>query len=62
MRTEIDADSGRLPRRHRCRGQFAVFRDAALAEVTLSGEQLTGHAPRAVPQWLEDNVALFRRA
>ncbi len=43
-------------------GLDSVFRDSALAEVTLTVDHLTGRAPRSVPQWLEDNVALFRPA
>jgi len=43
-------------------GLDSVFRDSALAETTRTFEELTGHAPRSVPQWLEDNVALFRAA
>ena len=42
-------------------GLDQVFRDSALAETTLTVEAVTGHAPRALPQWLEENLALFRR-
>ena len=42
-------------------GLDSVFRDSALSEVTLTVEHLTGHAPRSLPNWLEENVALFRR-
>lgn len=43
-------------------GLDSVFRDSALAETTRTFEELTGRAPRSMPQWLEDNVALFRPA
>ena len=43
-------------------GLDQVFRESALAETTLTVEELTGHAPRSVPAWLEENIALFRRA
>ena len=43
-------------------GLDTVFRESALAETTLTVEELTGHAPRTLPQWLEENLALFRRA
>ena len=42
-------------------GLDQVFRDSALAETTLTVEALAGHAPRSLPQWLEENLALFRR-
>ena len=42
-------------------GLDRLFRDSALAETTLTVEALTGRAPRALPQWLEENLALFRR-
>ena len=42
-------------------GLDQVFRDSALAETTLTVEAVTGHAPRALPQWLEENLGLFRR-
>ena len=41
-------------------GLDRVFRDSALSETTLTFEALTGRAPRALPQWLEENLALFR--
>jgi NAD(P)H dehydrogenase (quinone) len=37
------------------------FRESALAEITSTVEQLTGHAPRPLTHWLEENLALFRR-
>jgi uncharacterized protein YbjT (DUF2867 family) len=43
-------------------GLDTVFRDSALAETTRTFEELTGRAPRPVPRWLEENVALFRPA
>ena len=42
-------------------GLDQVFRDSALAETTLTVEAVTGHAPRTLPQWLEENLGLFRR-
>ena len=42
-------------------GLDQVFRASALAETTLTVEALAGHPPRALPQWLEENLALFRR-
>ena len=42
-------------------GLDRCFRDSALAETTSTVEQLTGHAPRSLTPWLEENIALFRR-
>jgi len=42
-------------------GLDRFFRDSALAETTATVEQLTGHAPRPLTQWLADNINLFRR-
>ena len=43
-------------------GLDTVFRDSALAETTRTFEELTGRAPRSLPQWLEENAELFRPA
>lgn len=37
------------------------FRASALAETTSTVEQLTGQAPRALTQWLAENISLFTR-
>jgi NAD(P)H dehydrogenase (quinone) len=41
-------------------GLDKVFRASALAETTSTVEELTGHAPRAVPAWLAENLDVFR--
>jgi NAD(P)H dehydrogenase (quinone) len=42
-------------------GLDEMFRESALAETTATVEQLTGRAPRSLPQWLTENIAVFRR-
>ena len=41
-------------------GLDRTFSDSALAEHTSTVEQLTGHAPRALTQWLGENIQLFK--
>ena len=41
-------------------GLDRVFCDSALGETTATVEALTDKAPRALPDWLAENVALFR--
>ena len=41
-------------------GLDRCFRESALAETTATVEQLTGHAPRSLAHWLEENLSLFR--
>ncbi len=41
-------------------GLDRCFRESALAETTATVEQLTGHAPRPLTHWLEENLSLFR--
>jgi len=40
-------------------GLDQVFRESALAETTTTVQELTGHPPRTLPQWLQENLALF---
>jgi uncharacterized protein YbjT (DUF2867 family) len=42
-------------------GLDQVFRESVLAETTSTGEELTGHAPRSLPQWLAENISVFRK-
>lgn len=37
-----------------------LFHESALAETTLTVEQITGHPPRSLSDWLIENIALFR--
>jgi NAD(P)H dehydrogenase (quinone) len=41
-------------------GLDQVFRDSALCETTATVEALTGKPPRTLPQWLAENIELFR--
>jgi NAD(P)H dehydrogenase (quinone) len=41
-------------------GLDQVFRDSALGETTATVEALTGKPPRTLPQWLAENIELFR--
>jgi NAD(P)H dehydrogenase (quinone) len=41
-------------------GLDRLFKESALAETTSTVEQLTGHAPRSLPQWLRENVFAFQ--
>jgi NAD(P)H dehydrogenase (quinone) len=41
-------------------GLEQVFRESVLAETTSTVEDLTGEAPRTLPEWLAENVARFR--
>jgi uncharacterized protein YbjT (DUF2867 family) len=41
-------------------GLDQLFRQSALAETTSTVEQLTGHAPRSLPQWLRENISAFQ--
>ena len=40
-------------------GLDRAFREAFLSEATSTVLDLTGHAPRTVPDWLAENIALF---
>ena len=40
-------------------GLDRAFRESSLSEVTSTVLDLTGHAPRTVPDWLAENIALF---
>jgi NAD(P)H dehydrogenase (quinone) len=42
-------------------GLEQVFRKSILGETTSTVEQLTGEAPRPLPAWLAENIALFRK-
>ena len=42
-------------------GLDRFFRDSAFAETTTTVEQLTGHAPRPLTNWLAENIPLFTR-
>jgi hypothetical protein len=41
-------------------GLDQMFRDSALAETTLTVEELTGRPPRSLTEWLTENLNLFR--
>ena len=41
-------------------GLDRAFRESALAESTSTVEQLTGHAPRPLTQWLSENIGHFK--
>jgi uncharacterized protein YbjT (DUF2867 family) len=41
-------------------GLEQMFRDSAIGETTATIEELTGEAPRTLPQWLAENIAVFR--
>jgi NAD(P)H dehydrogenase (quinone) len=41
-------------------GLDRLFKESALAETTSTVEQLTGHAPRSLPQWLRENASAFQ--
>lgn len=43
-------------------GLDRLFRASALAETTSTVEQMTGHAPRTLTDWLAENSAIFRAA
>jgi len=38
------------------------FRDSAISETTLTVQELTGHPPRPVTDWLGENIAMFKAA
>jgi len=42
-------------------GLDQMFRDSVLGETTSTVEALTGEAPRPLPEWLTENLALFRK-
>jgi NAD(P)H dehydrogenase (quinone) len=42
-------------------GLEQMFRDSALGETTSTVEELTGEPPRTLPQWLAENIAVFRK-
>jgi NAD(P)H dehydrogenase (quinone) len=42
-------------------GLEQMFRDSAIGETTSTVEELTGKPPRALPQWLAENIAVFRK-
>ena len=37
-----------------------IFRESALGETTSTVEELTGKPPRTLPQWLAENIEIFR--
>jgi NAD(P)H dehydrogenase (quinone) len=39
-----------------------IFRESALGETTSTVEELTGKPPRTLPQWLAENIEIFRNA
>lgn len=41
-------------------GLDQVFRESVLSETTSTFEELTGKAPRTLPQWLAENIESFR--
>jgi NAD(P)H dehydrogenase (quinone) len=41
-------------------GLDRLFQDSALAEITSTVHQLTGCAPRSLPQWLGENISVFQ--
>jgi uncharacterized protein YbjT (DUF2867 family) len=41
-------------------GLDQIFRESALAETTTTVEALTGKPPRTLPQWLTENIEIFR--
>ncbi|WP_244808587.1 NAD(P)H-binding protein [Caballeronia zhejiangensis] len=41
-------------------GLDRTVRESSLQEQTATVQLLTGHAPRGLPQWLEENLSLFR--
>jgi uncharacterized protein YbjT (DUF2867 family) len=41
-------------------GLDRIFHDEVMTETTTTVEALTGHAPRSVAGWLQDNLAAFR--
>ncbi len=41
-------------------GLDRLFQESVLAETTSTVEQLTGHAPRSLPQWLRENISVFQ--
>jgi NAD(P)H dehydrogenase (quinone) len=43
-------------------GLDQLFRESTLAETTSTVEQLTGHAPRPLTQWLTENISVFGQA
>jgi NAD(P)H dehydrogenase (quinone) len=42
-------------------GLDQLFRESTIAETTPTVERLTGHAPRSLTQWLNENIAVFRK-
>jgi len=42
-------------------GLDRLFHESVLAETTSTVRELTGHAPRPVTDWLNDNISLFRK-
>lgn len=43
-------------------GLDQMFHDSTFGETTSTVEELTGEAPRELPEWLAENVELFRQA
>jgi uncharacterized protein YbjT (DUF2867 family) len=41
-------------------GLDQVFRESVLGETTTTVKELTGKPPRTLPQWLVENIELFR--
>ncbi|WP_027793680.1 SDR family oxidoreductase [Paraburkholderia acidipaludis] len=41
-------------------GLEQVLRESVLGETTSTVEELTGEAPRSLPDWIAENIALFR--
>jgi NAD(P)H dehydrogenase (quinone) len=42
-------------------GLDQMFRESALGETTSTVEALTGKSPRTLPQWLAENIEIFRQ-
>jgi len=42
-------------------GLDRFFRDSAFSETTTTVEEVTGHPPRPLTQWLSENISLFNR-
>ncbi|WP_420968876.1 NAD(P)H-binding protein [Bradyrhizobium sp. B120] len=43
-------------------GLDQMFRESALGETTSTVETLTGQSPRTLPQWLAENIEIFRNS
>jgi NAD(P)H dehydrogenase (quinone) len=41
-------------------GLEQTFRESVLGETTSTVKELTGEAPRSLPEWLAENIGLFR--